>query len=110
LFLTKCPYKLFNDPPKYELESHINLIRDHKDLPLAVVATKNKLDYLVSNDKDFTATDDTTKKIKKKITCLTAGNFLKEVMGWTSENLEKIQRRKWEELEQENYQLWGVDF
>ena len=97
-FLTKCPYALLKDPSLTELEKHSDLIRDKTDLPLAVAAIKAKVNYLISNDKDFVGTDSTTGKIQSKVRCITAGNFLREVMGWRSEELDKIQRREWDDL------------
>ena len=97
-FLTKCPYALLKDPSLAELKKHDDVIRDKTDLPLAVAAIKAKVDYLISNDKDFVGTDSTTSKIQSKVNCITAGNFLRKVMGWTSEELTEIQMREWDDL------------
>lgn len=97
-FLTKCPYTLLKDPTLAELKKHDGLIRDKTDLPLAVAAIKAKVDYLISNDKDFVGTDSTTTQIQSQVNCITAGNFLRKVMGWTSDELSEIQRRKWDDL------------
>ena len=98
LFLTKCPYTLLKDPSLADLKKHHNLVRDKTDLPLVVAAIKAKVDYLISNDKDFVGDDTTTSKIQSQIHCLTAGNFLRKVLGWTSEELATIQRRKWDDF------------
>jgi len=97
-FLVQCPYQTLENPPIVELEKQQDLVVHHNDLPLAVAAVKSGMDYLVSNDKHFTANDETTKQLHAKLPCLTAGNFLKKVMGWTSEELEIIQRRKFENV------------
>lgn len=97
-FLTKCPYILIKDPSLNELKKHADLVRDKTDLPLAVAAINPKVDYLISNDKDFVGIGSTTNKIQSQVCCITAGNFLKEAMGWTSAELDKIQNRKWDDL------------
>lgn len=56
------------------------------------------VDYLVTNDKDLTAEDETTAALREKIRPITVGRFLREVMGWESEELERIRRRDWSDL------------
>jgi hypothetical protein len=56
------------------------------------------VDYLVTNDKDLTAQDETTATLRRKIQPMIVGKFLREVMGWESEDLERIRKRKWSDF------------
>jgi len=98
-FISASSYEITAIPSKNKLKKYSDLVRDKKDIPIALSAIKAKVDYLVSNDKDFTAQDQTTKQLRKYIQPLQPGTFLKEVMGWTSEELESIRHRTWRDLE-----------
>lgn len=97
-FIANGKYKIVPNPSKNEVQKHHNLVRDKKDIPIALAAIKAKVDYLVSSDKDLTAQDQTTEELRKYLHPLLPGTFLKEVMGWTSEDLEAIRHRKWQDI------------
>jgi len=98
-FLTDCAYEEVPDPPKEAVEQHRHLVRDPKDVPLALAAIHSTVDYLVTNDKDLTAQDETTAALRQRIQPIIVGRFLREVMGWKSEDLEKIRKRTWSDFE-----------
>ncbi|MBI5183744.1 MAG: putative toxin-antitoxin system toxin component, PIN family [Nitrospinae bacterium] len=98
-FITTSSYEIAAIPSKNKLTRYPNLVRDKKDIPIALSAIKAKVDYLVSNDKDLTVQDQTTKQLREYLQPLQPGTFLKEVMGWTSEELESIRYRTWQDLE-----------
>jgi len=98
-FITDGSYKIVANPSKGELSKYPDLVRDKKDIPIALAAIKAKVDYLVSSDKDLTAQDQTTEELRKYVQPLQPGTFLREVMGWTSEELEAIRYRTWHEME-----------
>ena len=50
-------------------------------------------------DKDLSVQDESTARLRKRLKVLTAGTFLREVMGWTSEQLEQVRGRSWRDLE-----------
>lgn len=97
-FISNGKYKIVPNPSINEVEKHCNLVRDKKDIPIALAAIKAKVDYLVSSDKDLTAQDQTTQELRKYLQPLLPGTFLKEVMGWTSEDLEAVRHRKWQDI------------
>ena len=74
------------------------LVRDKIDIPIALAAINAKVDYLVSEDKDLTARDATTANLRQKLTVLLSGTFLREVVGWSSEQLESIRHRTWRDV------------
>ena len=71
------------------------------DVPVALAAIAAGVDYVVSEDKDLTAKAETTAELRRDLKVLLSGTFLREVMGWTSEELEAVRYRKWNELPEE---------
>jgi predicted nucleic acid-binding protein len=74
------------------------LVRDESDIPIALAAINAGVDYLVSEDKDFTARNETTAELYEQLEVLLSGTFLRQVMGWTSKELEEIRYREWSDL------------
>ena len=91
--------ELVKTPTKRQIEEAAGLVRDPTDIPVALAAIEAKVDYLVSEDKDLTAQDETTKQLRDRLTVLISGTFLRVVMGWSSERLESIRYRGWKDLE-----------
>ena len=92
-------YEEVPDPSATLVTRNRDLVRDVTDIPVALAAIKARVDYLVSEDKDLTAQDKTTEKLRRRLTVLLSGTFLREVMGWTSEELERVRGRTWRDLE-----------
>lgn len=84
-FLSDCNYESGPDPSREEIEQNADLVRDPKDIPIALAAIKARVDYFVTNDKDLTAQNKTTEVLREKIQPIIVGRFLREVMGWESE-------------------------
>jgi putative PIN family toxin of toxin-antitoxin system len=97
-FLQTVDYELVTDPTIEEIEAHQNLVRDLSDVAVSLAAIKSKVDYLVSEDKDLTVQDETTVELRRYVKVFISGTFLREIMGWTSENLEAIRHRTWQDL------------
>lgn len=81
-----------------EVQANRDLVRDITDVPIALAAIKAQVDYFVSQDKDFTERNETTAQLHEQLNVLLSGTFLREVMGWTSEELEAVRGRDWEDL------------
>ncbi len=94
-WLRQCPYELVADPSAAEVAASLTLMRDASDLPIALSAIHSRVDCLVSEDKDFTAIDETTAELRRHLKVLRPVIFLREVMGWSREDLEKIRYRNW---------------
>jgi predicted nucleic acid-binding protein len=99
ILLALLKHELVPDPSPEEVAALANLIRDEKDIPVALAAMQAKVDYLVSTDRDFTDVDDTTAELRRHLKPIRVGSFLREIMGWTSEALSAIERRRWSDLE-----------
>ena len=91
-------YEEVSTPSLADLARYKGLIRDPKDLPVAVSAINVKVDYLVTQDRDFTDQDESTIRLREMLNILLPGTFLREHMGWTSDALEAIRERKWSDL------------
>ncbi len=99
-FLNEVDFDLAPDPSQEEIDSNSKLVRDLSDVAVALVAIAAKVDYLVSEDKDLTVQDESTRELHRQVKVLISGTFLREVMGWTSEELENIRHRKWDDLQE----------
>ena len=97
--LESTDYELIGDPSLEEISQNRNLVRDPTDIPLALAAINAKVDYLVSEDKDLTDPGETTEQLHEQLNVLISGTFLREVMGWPSDEIEEVRGRKWEDLE-----------
>ncbi len=96
--IAQTDFELVADPSQTEIEQNQNLVRDIMDVPIALAAINAKVDYLVSQDKDLTVRDKTTATLRKQVNVMIAGTFLREVLNWTSEELEAIRHRNWSDL------------
>jgi predicted nucleic acid-binding protein len=100
-FLADCQVELIADPTCEQVQQQRDLVRDASDIPIALAAMNAKVEYLVTYDRDFTDLDPTTAKVRQAIPgILLPPVFLREVMGWTSEQLEAIRYREWADLEE----------
>jgi len=97
--LQAIPHQLVPNPTSAHVAQNIGLVRDVTDIPIALAAISAKVDYLVSEDKDLTAHDETTATLRKRLKVMLSGTFLREVMGWTSEELERVRGRTWQDLQ-----------
>lgn len=98
-FLRLAEWELIEDPTKKELAEHSGLMRDPADIPVALAAINAQVDCLVTRDRDFTDRDESTEELHRCLNILLPGTFLREHMGWTSEELEATRHRNWKDLE-----------
>ena len=99
-FITLAPFELVPEATPQEIAQNKDLVRDESDIAVVLPYIKASVDYMVSEDKDLTAKDETTEKLREHLTVMLSGTFLREVLGWTSEELEAIRSRNWSELEE----------
>ena len=97
-FLVDVDFEMAPDVTREDIEAHRDTIRDETDIPILLAAIRAGVDYLVTNDKDFH--DERTKAFLAQhgVTVMVVGTFLHEVMGWRSEDLERIRHREWNDL------------
>lgn len=94
-WLQLVPFEMAEDPTQAAILENQSLMRDRKDVPIALSAIQGEVYCLVSEDKDFTAEDATTAELRKQLKVMRPVIFLREVMGWSKEDLEKIRSRNW---------------
>jgi hypothetical protein len=94
-WLASCPLEPVPDPSPQDEAVHRALVRHGEDVPVALAAIRAGVDYFVSEDKDFTAEDATTQAVQEQLKILRPVIFLREVMGWSSDELERVRRRDW---------------
>ena len=88
-------FEVVQTPVDEEIAAHPNLVRDLKDIHVALAAINANADYLVTQDKDLT---EASEPIHQYVSVLLPGTFLRQHMGWTSEALEAIRHRTWDDL------------
>ncbi|MEW6569438.1 MAG: PIN domain-containing protein [Chloroflexota bacterium] len=96
--LHRLDYTEVPDPSPTLVARNRKLVRDEKDVPVALGALRARVDYLVSEDKDLTTADSTTARLRKDVKVMLSGTFLREVMGWSREELERVRYRSWRDL------------
>ena len=98
-FLRTCRYELVANPTREQITRYSDLVPDLTDIPVALGAINAAVDYLVSEDKDLTTQDETRAKLHQSLTVMIPGTFLRVVMGWDSEELDRARRRTWRDLQ-----------
>ena len=97
-FLAAADFEMAPDVTREDIETHRDAIRDETDIPILLAAIRARVDYLVTNDKDFHTPNTKAFLAQHGVTVMLVGTFLREVMGWRSEDLEKIRHREWHDL------------
>ena len=81
------------EPSDKEVARHRSLLPDREDVPIALAAINARVDYFVSEDKHFTERSAQTATLHQRIKIMLSGTFLREVMKWTSEQLEEVRAK-----------------
>lgn len=97
-FLASCNYEPASTPTTEAVAAHVHLVRDIADVPVALAAIEAQVDCLASEDKDLTVRDESTAELRRRLTLYLSGAFLREVMGWSTEQLEAVRGCKWQDL------------
>jgi len=99
LFIARSRYEETPTPTEAEVDAHLTLIRDKADISVALAAINAKVDYLVTQDRDFTDRNESNAELHAKLKIILPSTFLREHMGWTSEALETVRNRTWRDLQ-----------
>ena len=97
-FLTGATYEEFAMPPRGRVQANRDLVRSEKDVPIALSLLDGQADIFVTNDRDFTDPDATAERFRQQVHVMLTAVFLRSVLGWSSEALESIRNRTWEDL------------
>lgn len=100
-FLALVEYDEAPLPSEEEVARHQNLVRQREDVPVALSVIAAGIDYFVTYDRDFTDRNETTERVREAIPGIVLPPvFLRDVMGWTSEELEEVRGRDWTDIEE----------
>lgn len=85
-------------PSAGEVLRNLDMVRSAKDVPIALALLKAEMDIFVTSDRDLTDPTATAERFQKQVRVMLPAVFLRDVIGWTSEALEAIRNRTWEDL------------
>ena len=74
--MEKVQYKHVPNPTLHQVITQINLVRDKFDVPVALTAIQNHVDYLISSDADLNAKDKTTATLDALVTVMKPREFM----------------------------------
>jgi len=94
-WLELCPHELASDPSPDDVVANLRLVRQPEDVPVALAAIGAGVDVFVSDDKDFTEHSDSTQAVHRRLHIMRPVIFLREVMGWSQDDLEGVRHRVW---------------
>lgn len=97
-FLRGSRYEELPMPAANVVYEHADLVRSMRDVPIALALIAGAADVFVSSDRDFTDPTATAEYFQRRVRVMLPAVFLRDVLGWSSEALERIRHRRWEEL------------
>ena len=97
-FLMGSAYEGLAMPPRERVWENRDLVRSERDVPIAVALLEGGVDIFVTNDRDFTDLHATADRFRRQVQVMLAAVFLRDVLGWSSEALETIRNRTWEDV------------
>ena len=97
-FLERASPERLPMPPPDEVLRNLDMVRSQKDVPIALALLKAEVDIFVTNDRDLSEPDATAERFRNQVRVMLPAVFLRDVIGWSSEALEAIRNRTWEDL------------
>ncbi len=96
--LERLDYPEIADPASDRVALRRGLCRDESDGPVVLVVADARVDDLVTNDRDPTATDESTATLRELVNVITPLALLRHVLGWPEGRTEAVIHRNWHEL------------
>ena len=96
--LEQTPHERVQMPRREEAVAATDLVRHEPDVPIALALLAADVDIFVTNDRDFTDPDAVAERFSRRVRVMLPAVFLREVLGWSSEGLEAIRSRTWDDL------------
>lgn len=97
-FLIGSGYTELAMPSVEMVQQNLDMVRSAKDVPIALALLTGEVDIFVTSDRDFTDPDATTERFRARVRVMLPAVFLRDVLGWSSEALEAIRSRAWEDM------------
>ena len=101
-FLDEAAYQELPMPPSDVVSQHRDLVRSEKDVPIALALLAGDVAIFVTSDRDFTDPGATAERFRERVRVTLPAVFLRDILGWSSEALEAIRKRMWEDLTSES--------
>jgi hypothetical protein len=100
-FLSNTPHEVAPMPDLESVQANRDLVRDDTDVPIALALLEGDVDIFITNDKDWTDAGTVAPRLSEHVQIMLPAIFLRDVLGWTSAELEAIRYRTWAEVEAE---------
>jgi len=97
-FLEDSGYEQLTMPTRERVQQNLDLVRSAKDVPIALALLDGNIELFVTNDRDFSEPTATAPRFREQVRILLPAVFLRDVLGWSSEGLETIRNRTWQDL------------
>lgn len=96
--LEQLDYQEVPDPDVERVRQHRDLCRDESDVPVILAAADARVDYLVTNDRDLTVLDASTRRLRELVRVITPLALLRHVLQWPEARIEAAIHRNWRDL------------
>ncbi|MBI2760610.1 MAG: hypothetical protein HYX51_04190 [Chloroflexi bacterium] len=97
-FLSTARHEFVTRPASELIEEHRDLVRDEQDVPIALALLMSSVEIFVTSDRDFTDPGATADRFRTRVRVMLPAVFLRDVMGWTSDELEAVRNRTWDDM------------
>ena len=101
-FLRASAYEELAMPSRQQVMANLDLVRSEKGVPIALALLEGGVDIFVTNDRDFTDPGAAAERFARQVQTMLAAVFLRDVLGWSSEALENIRTRRWDDVTTDN--------
>jgi predicted nucleic acid-binding protein len=96
--LAESPADLVPMPSPEAVAEAPDLVRHEPDIPIALAVLAARVDLFVTSDRDFTDPGAVAERFSREVKVMLPAVFLRDVLGWSSEALEAIRTRSWDDL------------
>ncbi|MDE3076658.1 MAG: type II toxin-antitoxin system VapC family toxin [Chloroflexota bacterium] len=97
-FLDESGYEELPMPSRERVRQNLDVVRSAKDVPIALALLDGNVGLFVTNDRDFSEPTATAPRFREQVRIMLPAVFLRDVLGWSSDALEAIRHRTWEDL------------
>jgi hypothetical protein len=97
-FISQSDCERLAMPPPDVVANNLDLVRSAKDVAIALALLDGRVDVFVTSDRDFTDEGATAARFNERVRTMLPPVFLREVLGWSSGDLEAIRSRTWEDI------------
>jgi hypothetical protein len=97
-FVAAALHEYWQRPSADTAAAHQDLVRDAEEVAITLGLLEAGVDVFVTSDRDFTDPGATTPRFRERVQVMLPAVFLRDIAGWSSEQLEAIRYRRREDL------------